>query len=73
MVIAFYPFVFLTGSITDDIFLGGQNSIVRHPVSPIVLWFAHALLDVLSAALDAGLALSVITIFFVYVISHHLR
>lgn len=33
----------------------------------LLFWFAHALLDVLSAALDSGLALSVITIFFTYV------
>lgn len=62
----FYPLLFLNGRITDDVFLGGPNTIVRNPFFTNCSLFVHALLDVLSAALDAGLALSIITIFFAY-------
>ena len=51
--------------VADDIFLGGQSTTVRAWFSFVCLVCSLSrCLDVLSAALDAGLALSVVTIFF---------
>jgi len=57
---------FPNGVAVDDTFPGGQSTIVRG--SFFFRFFkSHTLQDVLSAALDSGLALSAITIFFTYV------